>query len=96
MVFRYFSLKLSLIILLTPLGGVYSNLILIIRLRLLGYVSRAATKYAIIVSDGVPQRRGSLKHRATPYLRLLLAITLIYDLTLTLGGGFRGLRENFV
>ena len=91
LVFRNFSLKLSLIILLTILGGVYSNLILIIRLRLLRYVSMAATKYAIIGSTGVPQRRDRFKHRAAPNLRFLLTAALIYNWTITPDTGLRGL-----
>jgi len=55
------------------------------------YVSMAAAKHAIIGSAGVPQRRGSLKHRASPNLRLLFAARLIYDSTLTLSAGLRGL-----
>ena len=51
----------------------------------------AAAKHAIIGSAGVPQRRGSLKHRASPNLRLLFAARLIYDSTLTLSAGLRGL-----
>jgi len=55
------------------------------------YVSMAATKHAIIGSAGVSEWRGSLKHRAASNLWLLFTTRLIYDSSLTLSAGLRGL-----